>query len=456
MVGGAISGYCAMGSVVSAMTPTSVMTMLMTPAKVGRSMKKCGKFMSTSVAPAPSFSVSRFSDAFFCLRFARRRLFRYRRDFHSGLQQLQTGRDNFLAVLQTAFHNPFSFEKTTSLEVTAFDGIIGLHDEDVFQPLLRADHSVRDECSLIRRCARNAHANKETWRNEVRVPVFYNDSRTHRPRPRIKTVVNEVDCTFVREIGLVSELDPCRDLGRARAHAFPFPAQLYIFEHGVLVGIDFGINRIDRDYCRKQAIGTCPRLNEIAYGDALVAHSAVDRRFDLCELQIQRRGILCRFGRTLGGGSTLKCSSLLIELAGGNRGLAAQLFCAIKFNLGKLELRIHAVDFRRCAIKIRLIRARIDHVKEVSLFNDCARFKMNLGNVSRHARPNLDRFNWIQPPCEFVPFVYLLLDDSNDVNRQSRLLRYGCFLAATSRQGDEQKSGTRKKVLLHLIRFAFI
>src|SRR4029077_10034166 len=143
MVGGAISGYCAMGSVESAMTPTSVMTMLMTPAKIGRSMKKCGKFMS-AVAPAASFFVLRFSDGFFCLRSRGGRLFRYRRDFHSGLQKLQTGRDNFFAVLQSAFHNPFSFEKATGLEVTTFDGIIGLHDEYVFQPLLRADHSVRE------------------------------------------------------------------------------------------------------------------------------------------------------------------------------------------------------------------------------------------------------------------------------------------------------------------------
>src|SRR4029434_5862260 len=144
MVGGAISGYCAMGSVESAMTPTSVMTMLITPAKIGRSMKKCGKFMSTAVAPGPSFFfVLRLSDAFLCLRSAGRRLFRYRRDLHSGLQQLQTGRDDLLAVLQSAFHTPFSFEKTTSLDVTAFDGIIGLHDEYVFQPLLRTDHSVR-------------------------------------------------------------------------------------------------------------------------------------------------------------------------------------------------------------------------------------------------------------------------------------------------------------------------
>src|SRR6266446_217525 len=322
MVGGAISGYCAMGSVESAMTPTSVITMLITPAKIGRSMKKCGKFMPTAVAPAPSFFVLRFSDAFLCLRSAGRRLFRNRRDFHSGLQQLQTGRDNFLAILQTAFHNPFSFEKTTSLEVTAFDGIIGLRDEYVFQPLLRADQSVRDECSPIRRCARHAHANKETWRNEVRVPVFYNDSGTHRPRPGIKSVVNEVDCTFVRKIRLVSELNPCRNFDRARAHTFTFLAQLYIFEHRVLVGIDFGINRIDRDYCRKQTLRTRPGLDQIAYGNALVAHSAVDRRFDLSEINIQRSRVLGRFCRTFGGGSTLKCSSLLVELAGRDRVFA--------------------------------------------------------------------------------------------------------------------------------------
>ena len=139
---------------------------------------------------------------------------------------------------------------------------------------------------MVETLAAGSHANKETRRNQVRVPVFYDDSHTHRPRPGIKPVVNEVDCAFVRKICLVSELDPRRDLGRPRAHTFSFLAELYIFEHRVLVGIDFGINRIDRDYCRKQAIWTCPGLNEIAYGDALVTHSAVDRRFDLRELQI--------------------------------------------------------------------------------------------------------------------------------------------------------------------------
>src|SRR4029434_4336716 len=100
--------------------------------------------MPTAVPAAPSFFVLGFSDAFLCVRFAGRSLFRHRRDFHSGLQKLQTGRDNFLSVLQSAFHNPFSFEKTTGLKVTTLDDIIRLNDESVFQPLLRADHSVRD------------------------------------------------------------------------------------------------------------------------------------------------------------------------------------------------------------------------------------------------------------------------------------------------------------------------
>src|SRR5438270_10285123 len=104
MVGGAISGYCAIGSVESAMTPRSVMTMLITPAKIGRSMKKCGKFMLTAVAAVPSFFVLRLRGAFLCLRGVSGRLLGNWLHFHSRLQQLQTSRDNFLAVFQSVFY----------------------------------------------------------------------------------------------------------------------------------------------------------------------------------------------------------------------------------------------------------------------------------------------------------------------------------------------------------------
>src|SRR6266699_982503 len=118
MVGGAISGYCAIGSVESAMTPTSVMTMLITPAKIGRSMKKCGKFMPTAVAAPPSFFVLRLRGAFLCVRAASGHLLGNGLHFHSRLQQLQTRRDNFVSIFQSALHNPLAFEKAAGLKVT--------------------------------------------------------------------------------------------------------------------------------------------------------------------------------------------------------------------------------------------------------------------------------------------------------------------------------------------------
>src|SRR6266404_2984903 len=125
-----------MGSVESAMTPTSVMTILITPAKIGRSMKKCGKFMPTAVAALPSFFFLRLRSAFLCVRAGSGRILGNRLHFHARLNQLQTRRDHFLAVLQSAFHNPLSFEHTSGLEVTAFNGVIGFHHERVFQALL--------------------------------------------------------------------------------------------------------------------------------------------------------------------------------------------------------------------------------------------------------------------------------------------------------------------------------
>src|SRR5438445_13673055 len=100
-----------MGRVESAMTPTSVMTMLITPAKIGRSMKKCGKFMATAVAAPPSFFVLRLRGAFLCVHAACRRLLGNGLHFHSRLQQLQTRRDDLVSMFQSSLHNPLAVEK---------------------------------------------------------------------------------------------------------------------------------------------------------------------------------------------------------------------------------------------------------------------------------------------------------------------------------------------------------
>src|SRR5215813_3554477 len=48
MIGGAISGYCAIGSRTNATTPRITKTIETTEAKIGRSMKKCEIFMASS------------------------------------------------------------------------------------------------------------------------------------------------------------------------------------------------------------------------------------------------------------------------------------------------------------------------------------------------------------------------------------------------------------------------
>src|SRR5438067_13891293 len=99
------------------MTPTSVMTMLITPAKIGRTIKKCGKFIAIAVAPERrSFCGFRLSDASLGVR---PRGFGHRRDAYTGGQHLQTSGDNLRAVVKTAFRDSFAFEKRTGFQGTS-------------------------------------------------------------------------------------------------------------------------------------------------------------------------------------------------------------------------------------------------------------------------------------------------------------------------------------------------
>src|SRR4051794_16564769 len=133
MVGGAIWGYCAMGSVESAMTPTSVITMLITPAKIGRSIKKWGKF----IAPAPEDV--RLSLWLFGWRGAGRLcrgLFWNWLNRHPRLDQLQPRRNHLLTVLQSTLHDPFALEHRSGLDSPAFKRVVLPYDKNVLHSLL--------------------------------------------------------------------------------------------------------------------------------------------------------------------------------------------------------------------------------------------------------------------------------------------------------------------------------
>src|SRR5205823_11349720 len=54
---------------------------------------------------------------------------------------------------------------------------------------------------------------------------------------------------------------------------------------------------------------------------------------------------------------------------------------------------LHTLDLGGGAIEIRLIRTRIDHVKEVAFFDDSASLEVNLSNITGYARPDLNRLD---------------------------------------------------------------
>ncbi len=87
-----------------------------------------------------------------------------------------------------------------------------------------------------------------------------------------------------------------------------------------------------------------------------------------------------------------------------------QILCPIELDLRKFELRLHPLQLGCGSIKIRLVGTRIDHVKQIALLDDRAGLETDFGDVTRHARPDVHRFNRFQTPGEFVPFVYLFLD----------------------------------------------
>src|SRR5438552_18972299 len=129
------------------------------------------------------------------------------------------------------------------------------------------------------------------------------------------------------------------------------------------------------------------------------------------------RGIFRCFGPARGGRSSSVSSSFLVELARGNRILGAQLFRPIQFDLRKFLLRSHPLELGGGSIEIRLIRTRIDHVKHIIFLDDCASLKPDLSNITGDARPDLNRLERFEASGELIPFVYLFLDRSNDIDR---------------------------------------
>ena len=89
-------------------------------------------------------------------------------------------------------------------------------------------------------------------------------------------------------------------VGRLRIAALA--GEVHEVQETLFITLEGHVDRIDGDDGGEDALGASPRLNEIAERDPGVAHPAINGRFDLRELEIQRRGTLRGFRGARGGG----------------------------------------------------------------------------------------------------------------------------------------------------------
>src|SRR4051794_30349301 len=109
-VGGAMSGYCAIGKIALATKPAITMMIAMTPASTGRSMKN---FENMSVGRGGGY------------RLRVRLLFRLRDNGDAGIQLHQVVEDHGVAVLESLADDPVLADPITDFNITLHGLAIG-------------------------------------------------------------------------------------------------------------------------------------------------------------------------------------------------------------------------------------------------------------------------------------------------------------------------------------------
>ena len=109
---------------------------------------------------------------------------------------------------------------------------------------------------------------------------------THRdaPRCRVDLVVDEVDRRLVREAILVFQPQPDRQVSVGRRRDLAFRDRLADLQQGRFIHIEIDVHRVQRHHRGQERLVL---VHEIAEGEVVAAHLAVDGGNDVRELLVQ-------------------------------------------------------------------------------------------------------------------------------------------------------------------------
>ena len=221
--------------------------------------------------------------------------------------------------------------------------------------------------------------------------------------------------------GFVGERD--RDVARGSlGHARSRHEVAQIGQERALVDVEIELDRVERHDRREERV-VC--VDEVPDRNEPPRDTSRDGRADLREFHVELGSAQGRIGSVEGGpGAERHLAALVGDLLRDVAGLA-QLVCALEIALGEIERGLGRRDAGHGVIQRIPIGALVDREEEVALLDDGAVDEMNLVEITRHPRPQIDRIDSVEPADEIVALGDLLDDGLADRHRRWRRLSAG-------------------------------
>jgi hypothetical protein len=184
----------------------------------------------------------------------------------------------------------------------------------------------------------------------------------------------------------------------------------------VLVGVEAGIDRVDRDQ-RSEHRRAGPGGDQVADGHFQLADAAGDRRAHFGVAQVETRRGQGRLRRAQVRVCFPFAVDALVELALGDRVLRPQPLrpLAFAFRIGEASLRRD--DLRLRALHLGGVRSRVDAHQQLARAYERAFREVHRFHLAGDARAHVDALHRLEAPGELLPGSHLARHDGRHGHR---------------------------------------
>ena len=296
-VGGTTLGYSLIGSWNMASPPAMTSTSESTAAKIGRVMKNDENFMTACLSPGYCALVAAGAAA--------------ATPPAPGFRSIATRSGAIVTPGRTRW-SPFTTTTSPGVQAGAHDaeavddgperhgaiahGLGLVHDEH--EPLVEvgADGAILNQQAAVAAAADQPQPDEQA-RREAAIGVAEHRAAVNGAGRGIHLVVEEVHLAHARIVLIAGERHVDGDAGLPRAGALAGAGEIAVAQEGLFVGVERGVDRIERHDGGQQRRLAGAARHQVAFGDDGAAHAPVDGRRDARELEIELRRAQRRFDR---------------------------------------------------------------------------------------------------------------------------------------------------------------